>query len=289
MKPEQYAQISAKLNELMRKPKFFIVGCQKSGTSWVQAILDAHPALSCGGESGFMTDLIPSLTQATGFYNQRQKTGPHNVFSNNDDEFMITTAILSLIAKWPGAEAASCIGERTPGHAILMPELNQLFPNSKFIHVIRDGRDVVLSGWFHNLREPSTLFKQEFENDFHAYIEHACLYHWRHYIIKARIFGKRNPEQYLEVRYEKLHSAPEETIEEMLSFLGVDASTSLVERCRDSASFENLSGGRKPGEEDRNSPYRKGIVGDWQNHFDKDAAELFLREAGTLMKELKYT
>ena len=40
-------------------------------------------------------------------------------------------------------------------------------------------------------------------------------------------------------------------------------------------SFEVLSGGRKPGEEDMNCHYRKGISGDWKNYFTKDIKEKF--------------
>lgn len=40
-------------------------------------------------------------------------------------------------------------------------------------------------------------------------------------------------------------------------------------------SFKNMSGGRKPGAEDQKSFFRKGVSGDWQNHFNEQEAALF--------------
>lgn len=44
------------------------------------------------------------------------------------------------------------IGEKDPGHAFQLMLLGSLFPKAKFIHVLRDGRDLALSSWAHNQR-----------------------------------------------------------------------------------------------------------------------------------------
>jgi hypothetical protein len=61
----------------------------------------------------------------------------------------------------------------------------------------------------------------------------------------------------------------------------------LLNEVVDSYSFERITG-RKPGEEERNSFVRKGITGDWRNHFTREAAEIFDRWAGRLLIELGY-
>lgn len=40
-------------------------------------------------------------------------------------------------------------GDKTPGHVRRIPELHALWPRAKFVHIVRDGRDVGLSvlGW----------------------------------------------------------------------------------------------------------------------------------------------
>src|SRR3972149_8802116 len=57
-----------------RRGIFFIVGCQKSGPTGLQSLLNAHPAVCCGGE-GHITDLIgPILQQAVKAYNDDHRT-----------------------------------------------------------------------------------------------------------------------------------------------------------------------------------------------------------------------
>ena len=52
-------------------------------------------------------------------------------------------------------------------------------------------------------------------------------------------------------------------------------------------SFEALSG-RKRGEVDHKSHYRKGVVGDWRNHFSELHRKAFKESTGTLLVDLGY-
>jgi hypothetical protein len=93
---------------------------------------------------------------------------------------------------------------------------------------------------------------------------------------------------YTEVRYEDLLERPNEEVERLLGFLGVDTDERLVEHCVGSASFEKLSRGRERGQEDPSSFYRKGVAGDWKNHFSEEDRRVFKEEAGELLIRLGY-
>jgi hypothetical protein len=56
----------------------------------------------------------------------------------------------------------------------------------------------------------------------------------------------------------------------------------------EAASFERLSEGREQGQEDTSSFYRKGVAGDWKNHFTERDKRIFKKEAGELLIELGY-
>jgi hypothetical protein len=56
----------------------------------------------------------------------------------------------------------------------------------------------------------------------------------------------------------------------------------------DAKSYENLSGGRKKGEEDVTSHYRKGVPGDWVNHFTPELKAKFKRRFGGLLQKTGY-
>ena len=74
----------------------------------------------------------------------------------------------------------------------------------------------------------------------------------------------------------------------MLEFLGVGTDEECVTRCLEGGSFEKLARGRRCGEEDRASFFRKGVVGDWKNHLDESALACFMQHGGTLLRELGY-
>lgn len=53
-------------------------------------------------------------------------------------------------------------------------------------------------------------------------------------------------------------------------------------------SYKFLAAGRSHGQEDTTSHYRKGISGDWANHFTKQHGDLFLKEYGDILIHLGY-
>jgi hypothetical protein len=68
----------------------------------------------------------------------------------------------------------------------------------------------------------------------------------------------------------------------------VSADRETTDRCVERSSFERLSGGRRPGDEDSSSHYRKGIAGDWRSVLDETALGHFESIAGGLARELGY-
>ena len=273
--------------ELLRRRLFFIVGCQKSGTTWVQHILDGHDQIRCNGEAYFGPVLLPALRQALGTYNERQKVGQEGRFTDDDLRAVFTCAVTLLFERWVGDDNVLCLGEKTPEHAMCLPVLNELFPSMRVIHIIRDGRDVAVSGWFHNLRKGGEKFRARFPS-FSDYIQYLVQAHWVAYINAARSFGHAHPHRYLELRYEQLHDEPEDQIVRMLDFLEVDRSPQCVRCCAQSGAFETLASGRHRGEEDRSSFFRKGVVGDWRREFDDRCVATFERFGGKMLRELGY-
>jgi hypothetical protein len=95
-------------------------------------------------------------------------------------------------------------------------------------------------------------------------------------------------DNYREVRYEDLLEKPEVGFAALLEFLGATADAETVRRCVAAASFQKLSQGRKPGQEDATSFFRKGVAGDWRNVFTDWDKEVFKEEAGELLIRLGY-
>ncbi|MCG8509160.1 MAG: sulfotransferase [Rhodospirillales bacterium] len=279
-----------RMHALLRKPIFFVVGCQKSGTTWVQKLLNGHPAVCCHGEGYFGPVLIPVLQQAIQLYNQKHKAGDIGNFGMQELQQTAAATMAIAMNRWfadTPIEQIAAVGEKTPEHALCLPALQQCFPGAKVIHIMRDGRDVCTSGWFHNQRLGKPSFAQQFPT-LDRYVQYTATQHWLPYIQKARAFGQERPELYHELRYEDLHADAGGVIRAMLEFLQVDASEDAVAACARGGSFEKLSGGRERGSEDNQSFFRKGVVGDWRNHFDDAATAVFQKHAGPMLDELGY-
>lgn len=288
MEPAGAVERLGRAHAALDRQVFFIVGCQKSGTTWVQRLIDGHPAVRCHGEGYFAAVLMPLLQQVAGAFNQRHKAGELGGLDDADVRALFAAACGLHFDRWIGdAPGVEAIGEKTPEHAMCLPAIDATFPEAKVVHVVRDGRDVCVSGWFHNLRLNNAGFRQRFP-DFASYVAYTIQNHWVPYIQRARQFGQAHPDRYHEMRYERLHAAPAETVAGLLAFLGVEDSAASVEACLDAGAFEKLSGGRKQGDADAGSFFRKGVVGDWREHFDDAAMTAFRQHGGALADALGY-
>ena len=77
-------------------------------------------------------------------------------------------------------------------------------------------------------------------------------------------------------RYEDLAGPKsEEFLKELLEFIDIRIPEDEFKELVEAYSFETLSGGREPGEGDDQSHVRKGVAGDWKNHFTVRVEERF--------------
>lgn len=272
-------------------PVFFVGGCQKSGTTWLQHLLNAHPVLCCDAEGHLLDLLAPAIQQVVTIYNQRQSQRPAARRALLSDRDLLGTVkmlgdqiLAGYLAGCDDPQAIRAVGDKTPEHAVNLAVLAELYPQARFIHIIRDGRDACISGWFHLQRQG----KAERFATLADYADYFAEHHWLRYITAARAAAASIPDRYLELRYESLHADPAEQTRRILRFLDVDAGDEVVADCVSAASFEKLAGGRARGQEDASSFFRKGVVGDWREHFDEQAVARFEQKAGDLLRSLGY-
>ncbi len=112
--------------------------------------------------------------------------------------------------------------EKTPSHALYIKEIVKLLPNAKFIHVVRDPRDVV-----------SSLIAASRSWGAHWAPKDAktAAQWWRRHVTLAHNAGTELPEsQFLEIRYEELKSSPREVIKRSVDFLGLRWSEAEIEK-----------------------------------------------------------
>jgi len=274
-----------------RLSKLFIIGCGKSGTTWLRYMLNGHPQIVVEGEGSFAWCLLPHFFQAVEAFNKHQQKGqpPVTHFAPDDALVMARRLIDTQFARYVEHARQSgrdlrglrYVGDKTPQHTIAIPLLNTLYPESRFVHIMRDPRDVAVSGWFHSGADSGRTFEQ--------FIHHYMNEVWPLQVGSARRDGPPlGAKRYFELRYEDLLVGEESILAQLLAFLGVDDSGQAVERCRDAGSFKRLSGGRERGEEDPSNFYRKGVAGDWRHHLPAVLAQQCCDRIADLMRAAGY-
>ena len=291
-----YEKSHTAVMELRSKQIFFIGGTAKSGTTWVQLLLDAHPEVSCNGEGHFLDNLKPALKMALDQHCGLIAEKNESLFSEIEgypilkgDHFstILAFCIGLFLTEQCKRKPAQAIGEKTPDNSRYFLELSDLFPTAKFIHVVRDGRDCAVSGWFHNLRlQPDDKLKQYGTIGTYA---RTFAQIWATELATAQSFIDRYADRARQVRYEDIASDPERALAGLFAFLGVDVSKAALIQIAKVASFEKLSGGRTRGNENRASFFRKGVAGDWRNHLGDMDHAAFRQIAGRWMHRFGYS
>lgn len=291
-----FEAVQAELAALRNKQLFFIGGAAKSGTTWLQVLLDQHPAISCRGEGHFCSYLLPCLHNAAEDYNKfiarknemvfGELPGGYPPLSPDRIAYLMATAIELQLSAQTGDPAIRLVGEKTPDNIQFFPHLHSIFPQAKFIEIVRDGRDCAVSGWFHNLRTTPDWLHETFASK-EAYFE-AMAGQWVARMREGRHFAAARPQSCFTIRYEDLVAEPKRVLAQVLGFLGAASDPGILAACVDAATFDKLSGGRKRGKENRASFFRKGMVGDWRNHFTAEATSRFEQIAGEWLERHGY-
>lgn len=215
--------VIAEQRVLGRLPMFFVGGLPRSGTTWVQQLLNAHPQLVCLGESHFFNDLMPELAKAVRGYAARRAAG-HNTWAPtvrgpavNNVLPMYQAAFVALVQEnLDGRDAGNlmAIGEKTPDNIMMLQRIWNMFPAARFVNVVRDGRDGAVSAYIRfRSKLPAKMTQLEYVR---AYAEG-----WVGRIREARLLGRDR--HYHEVRYEALHADADAEAARLFAFLGADS------------------------------------------------------------------
>jgi hypothetical protein len=270
---------------LARKQLFFIGGAPRSGTTWVQQILDLHPEVSCRGEGLFHKHLAEPLEAMMARRSEAIEaknatlfghTGGYPSPSSDDVEFLAGTAILLALNQYAAAPECRAIGEKTPENVFFFPRLKQLFPKAKCIAIARDPRDVLTSAWhfFHQpvAGEDETAAKFAFIQLALPSLDHGA---------RATLdLAERHKADFMTITYENLRRTPQFVVSNMFRFLSVSDAPDIVADCVARTSFAAQSGGRQAGDEQRGAFFRKGVAGDWTSTLTPEMNQLVLRELG---------
>ena len=256
----------------------FVGGCGRSGTTLLRVMLDSHPNICCGPESNLLIDF--KATSIVGLAEKfavdegcvRRCAAQSTYRPQFIDAFLGSVARRQGKARW---------AEKTPRNVRELKYLFDNFPNARFIHVLRDGRDVTCSLRTH------PKFKA-FGGEIvptgvrHDYVD--CVDRW----VKDVSMGLewRSDQRVLEVKYEDLVSAPRAEMQRILDFVGEPWDESVLAHTTQNGVLRDTT--KYPNNQKANESIKKDSIGRWRADLSGDEQELFMERAGDLLVELGY-
>jgi hypothetical protein len=157
-------------------PVFFVAGMPRSGTTWVQLLLNSHPHIMCMGESKFFGDLVPKLDPEFVAYNRRRGAGigtwapTVRGFSRTSLMEIYRMAFCELAKVNTDGKDLSFLkawGEKTPDNLYQHKVITAIFPDARIIHVIKDCRAAAVSAFIRfSPALPPDLIRSEYLANF---------------------------------------------------------------------------------------------------------------------------
>merc|ERR1719361_731626 len=188
-------------------PIVFIGGVPRSGTTLMRAMLDAHPEVRCGEE----TRVVPRILQMRSKWMKSEKESMRLEEAGLNGEVLdsaLSSFILEVVAKH--GEPAPRLCNKDPFTLKSGTYLRRLFPNGKFLFMVRDGRATV----------HSIITRKVTITGFDLKSYRQCLQKWNAAITAMNEqCDQLGPKNCLPVIYEQLVLHPEQWMRKILSFL----------------------------------------------------------------------
>lgn len=125
----------------------FLVGCPRSGTTWLRMLLAQHPAVASPRETHLFDSYIAGLQAAWDMEaTVRGATGLHAALTESQFTSLCADFARGVLQHIAEANPNSrIVVEKTPNHVRHVPLILKLLPDAHFIHLVRDPRAAVAS------------------------------------------------------------------------------------------------------------------------------------------------
>jgi hypothetical protein len=276
-----------------RNPYLFVVGCPRSGTTLLQRMLDAHPQLAVANDSHFIprvfrklaaagdVPLTAEIIAAVENYHRFYRLGLSHELVERAAAAARTYAqfVAALYTEFARMHGKQLGGEKTPDYVRHLTLLHRLFPQSKFIHITRDGRDVMLSTleWAKEDKGPGRL---ELWKEAPVAV---CALWWKWQVSSGRHDAAQLPSSvYSEVRYDDLIASPEPVLGSIARFLDLPDAPEMARYYERKTKTGSGLSAKKAW-----LPPTQGLR-DWRRDLSRTDIQLFEELAGDLLQELGY-
>ncbi len=197
----------------------FLVGAERSGTTVLRLMLSHHPHLAWSSEFEYAVDKVSDDGQFPNLQEYYEWLKTLFIFQNTnltiDPSLNYIQLLNSFLLQWKDKENKPFIGATVHRH---FDRLLNIWPDARFIHLIRDGRDVARScigmGWAGNVW-----------TGVERWLEAELLWN--------ELKSKLSEDRYIEVTYENLIADPVSTLTVICHFLGLEYNQQMLNYAQD--------------------------------------------------------
>lgn len=267
--------------------RLFVVGVGRSGSSLLQSMLSAHPAVCFPPETGFIRRFVAGdclgrvhrARGAAGVADAVARDGKIERLHLDRGEVQrlvealekpVSSAAVygALLAQYAEAQGdAAWIGDKDPRLVEYLPLLKRLFPGAWVLHIYRDPRDVLVS-------KKKAEWSRGRSSLRHIFANRVQLKMGRRH--GPRLFGER----YREVAYEALIRDPEGTLNGICIWMGLDFVPAMLEF--QTSSRELVSQDEMQWKKETLGPLLSANTGKWRTElapWEVDLTQMVCREA----------
>ena len=160
-------------------------------------------------------------------------------------------------------------GDKTPMNTLYLDWIGSVFSNSKFVHIIRDGRDVA-----------SSYLKM---GRYDTILEAAS--RWIKSIELAKSFGSKINGNYMELRYEDLVTKPEDSIKKVCDFIDISYDSGMLDHTKQ---VEKLGDTNKQHHSNLSKPISSDSIGKWKNNLSESDQKSITQLLSNHLQRLGY-
>jgi protein-tyrosine sulfotransferase len=200
----------------------FVGGSPRSGTTLLQNMLDSHPEIIGAPEFLHLTDIVRLRRALHGSIG----TGRISSYcSETSVDALVREMIMSFLLPLWNRSGRTYLSEKTPENVLVFSELIGLFPESRFLHIVRDPRAIVAS----MLEVAKKARARNLKPASYTTSVAAATAHTRKCIVSGFQAAKEYPEKICTIAYERLVESSASETERICAFLEIPWSQSMLE------------------------------------------------------------
>lgn len=184
----------------------FLIGLHRSGTSLMRRVFNAHPEIACPPETFFLQHYARMLRDS-------YTVAGYKAFGQDEEGMRRHLAAkgAELHEAFRRSQAKRLWADKTPQYVGFLPELQELYPEARFLMIYRHPFDVAYSvdqrGWDLAAQGSEDLFASNLDFMQQQYA-------------KQLAFEKANPQACTRVHYEDVVADPEEELSRVMAAIG---------------------------------------------------------------------